>query len=42
MYIESVLFASGTNDTTYVYYGPGDYYINVGSANITSWSITIQ
>jgi len=41
-FVESVMFPSGTSDTTYVYEGPGDYYIRISAANIVSWSIAIH
>ena len=40
--VESVLFPSSTSSSTYSYAGSGEYYLDITSANVSSWTITIR
>ena len=43
MYIETLMtMGSSKSDTTYIYKGPGNYYIKVLATNIKEWTITIE
>lgn len=41
-YVESVLFPSTTSGSTYSYAGPGDYYLDVTTSSVASWTVTIS
>ena len=43
MYIETLMtMGPSQSDTTYIYKGPGNYYIKVSAANIEEWTLTIE
>jgi len=43
MYVESIMHSDGSaSDTTYIYKGKGSFYIKVGAANLSSWTIEVE
>lgn len=43
MYVESIMHSDGSaSDTTYIYQGKGSFYIKVGAANLSSWTIEVE
>jgi hypothetical protein len=41
-YVAYVTFNQSGNDTSYIRAGPGDFWINVITANLNSWTIEVQ
>lgn len=42
MYVESISHDGSGKDTTYIYKGPGNFYIKVSAANLKSWTLSIE
>jgi len=43
LYVESLAtMGSSQSDTTYIYDGPGNFYIQLSAANIEEWTLTIE